>query len=312
MHLRHAEAFTLAIPEPFDFSLTVSKPAGWPWSTPKEVFENNTLWTGVRIEDIPVGLFMQAQKNRVSIKAYTASPLTKEDKDDLRDLISAGLGADEDLAGFYRFARDDPVLEKVTTDHYGMRIGLLDDVFGGVILAILLQMAPIDRSEQMMDSVLEHFGTPVSFDKKEVILWPLAEEIAALDPAILRKEAKLGYRAERLVKAAQYIAGHPISLRQLATIPEDEAMKVLTAIPGIGKYSAAIIFGQSTPPIDAWSVVIMSELYEGKTPENSRDEIERVQQALSARWGTWSWLAFAYILNDIPALAGIYPLSRVR
>jgi DNA-3-methyladenine glycosylase II len=312
MHLRHAEAFTLAIPEPFDFSLTVSKPAGWPWSTPKEVFENNTLWTGVRIEDIPVGLFMQAQKNRVSIKAYTASPLTKEDKDDLRDLISAGLGADEDLAGFYRFARDDPVLEKVTTDHHGMRIGLLDDVFGGVILAILLQMAPIDRSEQMMDSVLEHFGTPVSFDKKEVILWPLAEEIAALDPAILRKEAKLGYRAERLVKAAQYIAGHPISLRQLATIPEDEAMKVLTAIPGIGKYSAAIIFGQSTPPIDAWSVVIMSELYEGKTPENSRDEIERVQQALSARWGTWSWLAFAYILNDIPALAGIYPLSRVR
>jgi len=129
-----------------------------------------------------------------------------------------------------------------------MRIGLLDDVFGGVILAILLQMAPIKRSEQMMDKVLEHFGTTVSFDAKEVILWPRAEEIAALDPALLRTEAMLGYRAERLVKAAQYIAGHPISLRQLAQIPEDEAMKVLTAIPGIGRYSAAIIFGQSTPP----------------------------------------------------------------
>jgi len=37
-----------------------------------------------------------------------------------------------------------------------------------------------------------------------------------------------------------------------------------------------------------------------------------VQQALSSRWGTWSWLAFAYILNDIPALAGIYPLSLLR
>jgi len=56
----------------------------------------------------------------------------------------------------------------------------------------------------------------------------------------------------------------------------------------------------------------MSELYEGKTPENSRDEIERVQQSLAARWGAWSWLAFAYILNDIHALAGIYPLSRIR
>jgi DNA-3-methyladenine glycosylase II len=312
MDLPHNLAFTLTIPEPFDFALTVAKPAGWPWSTPKEIYEDATLWTSVRVGDIPAGLVMNAKKNRVLVRAYTASPLAKPDAEDLKSMVLAGLGTDEDLTGFYRFARDDPVLKQATADHPGMRIGLLDDVFGGVILAILLQMAPIERSEQMMDKVLEHFGTKISFDGKEVIHWPRAEEIASLDPAALRKEAMLGYRAERLVKAAQYLTRHPISLRQLAKVPEDEAMKVLTAIPGIGRYSAAIIFGQSTPPIDAWSVVIMSELYEGKTPENSRDAIERVQQALSARWGVWSWLAFAYILNDIEKLAESYPLSRVR
>ena len=41
---------------PFDFTLTVAKPAGWPWSTPKEIFENGTLWSGVRIGNLPVGL----------------------------------------------------------------------------------------------------------------------------------------------------------------------------------------------------------------------------------------------------------------
>ena len=40
-----------------------------------------------------------------------------------------------------------------------MRIGLLEDVFGGVVLAILLQMAPIERSERMMDAVLALAGT---------------------------------------------------------------------------------------------------------------------------------------------------------
>ena len=312
MDLLHNLAFTLTIPEPFDFALTVAKPAGWPWSTPKEIFENSTLWTGVRVGNIPVGLVLHAKKNRVFVRAYTASPLMKKEADDLGNVVRAGLGADEDLRGLYRFARNDPVLKKAIADHPGMRIGLLDDVFGGVILAILLQMAPIKRSGQMMDKVLEHFGTRISFDGREVILWPRADEIATLDPFILRKEAMLGYRAERLVKAAQYLTGHPISLRQLETVPEEEAMKALTAIPGIGRYSAAIIFGQSTPPVDAWSVVIMSELYDGRTPENSRDAIERVQQALSTRWGTWSWLAFAYILNDIDKLAEIYPLTRVR
>ena len=169
-----------------------------------------------------------------------------------------------------------------------MRIGLLDDVFGGVILAILLQMAPIARSEQMMDAVLDLAGTTVAFDGKEVVLWPPGRRDREDRPASLRKKALLGYRAERLIKAAQYLEEHPVSLRDLTRLPEEEAMKILTAIPGIGMYSAAIIFGQSTPPIDAWSVVIMSELYEGRTPQNSRQEIEKMQADLSARWGMWT------------------------
>ena len=312
MQLRHEYAFTLTIPGPFSFSLTVAKPAGWPWSTPGEIFKSNTLWTGVRIGPVPAGLVMTAKKNRVSVRAFTPSPLSKEDEDDLADLVRYGFGYDEDLAGFYAFARKDPVLEKAVADHPGMRIGLVDDTFGGVVLAILLQMAPIDRSEQMMDAVVGLTGTALSFDNHVVTLWPTAEAIASFDPVVLREKTKTGYRADRLVRAAGYLTAHPVSLRGLTKIPEEEAMKILTAIPGIGRYSAAIIFGQSTPPIDAWSVVIMSELYDHRTPENPRLEIERVREELSARWGRWSWLAFAYILNDIGNLAAEYSLSRVR
>jgi len=92
----------------------------------------------------------------------------------------------------------------------------------------------------MMDAVLELAGTRITVDRKDVILWPRAEEIARFDPGILRKKAMLGYRAERLVKAARYLAEHPVSLRNLACLPEEEAMKILTGIPGIGRYSAAI------------------------------------------------------------------------
>ena len=105
MHLRHKQAFTLTIPRPFDFALTVAKPAGWPWSTPKEIFENNTLWTGVRVRDIPVGLVMRAKKNQVLVRTFTTSPLARKDADELRDMVLTGLGADENISGFYQFAR---------------------------------------------------------------------------------------------------------------------------------------------------------------------------------------------------------------
>ena len=309
--LRNERAFTIEVPDPFDFALTVAKPAGWHWSTPKESFGSGTLWTGVRVNGITAGLAMAADGRTVTVRAYTEEPLADGDAAELEAVVRDGLGADEDLAGFYAFAKSDPILRRATADHPGMRIGLLDDVFGGVALAILLQMAPMVRSGEMMDSLLEIAGERVSFAGHVVTLWPRAETVAGTDPILLRKEAKLGYRAERLVDAAQYLVANPLSLRTLAKVPEPEAMKALMAIPGIGPYSAAIIFGQSEPPIDAWSVVIMSELYEHKTPVNSRQEIDRVRKMLSARWGKWSWLAFAYILNDLDRLAEVYPLSRV-
>jgi 3-methyladenine DNA glycosylase/8-oxoguanine DNA glycosylase len=311
MHLSHHHRFTLRIPEPFDFSLTVAKPAGWHWATPKETFGDGILWSGIRLGGEPVGLKMHAGRKGVDVQAFSKKGLGREALLVLEEQVGSGLGAGEDLAGFYRFARDDPILATTVDDLYGMRVGMFDDIFGDTILAILLQMAPMTRSNQMMEAVLDHYGTTIGFDGKEVTLWPRAEEIAPVDPADLREKAKLGYRADRLVHAAQYLAGHPLSQRELSRLPQDEAVRMVTAIPGVGPYSAGIILGGSSLPVDTWSVMFLSELFLGETPENPRKEIPRVVSELAARWGKWSWLAFVYVANDLPALAKTHHLSRI-
>ena len=312
MKLEEHYRFSLRIPEPFDFIRTVAKPAGWHWSTPGEVFLDGILWSGVYIGDEPVGLKMAASGNKVTVEVYTRSVFSKELKDEVRSVIRSGLGADEDLEGFYRFAKDDPVLSLTVQDLYGMRSGLVDDVFGGTILAILLQMAPMSRSEQMIDALLLHFGNGIEFDGKEVTLWPRPADLAGVDEGLLRKEVNIGYRAKRLVMAAQYLVKNPLSLRELAGLPEREAVKRLTGIPGIGPYSAGIILGQTLLPLDVWSVVIMSELFLGRTPEHSRQEIDEVARELTNRWGRWRWFAFVYVLNDLEKLSGIFHLSRIH
>ncbi len=311
MHLSHHHRFSLRIPDPFDFSLTVAKPAGWHWATPGETFGDGILWSGVRIGDDPVGLKMHAGRKGVEVQAFSTKALDREVLSDLEEQVGSGLGAGEDLAGFYRFAKDDPILSTTVDDLYGMRAGVFDDIFGDTILAILLQMAPMARSNQMMEAVLDLYGTTIGFDGKEVTLWPRAEEIALVDPADLREKAKLGYRADRLVHAAHYLAGNPLSQRDLSGLPRDEAVKKVTAIPGVGPYSAGIILGGSSLPVDAWSVMFLSELFLGETPENPRKDIPGVVSELSTRWGKWSWLAFLYVANDLPNLAKTHHLSRI-
>jgi 3-methyladenine DNA glycosylase/8-oxoguanine DNA glycosylase len=303
--------FEIVMPEPYDFSRTVAKPAGWHWSTPGEIFENGTLWSGTYVDGTPVGLKMSAAEEKVSVTFYVRSPLTDDEKDALQAAVELGLGAEEDLSAFYAFAHDDDVLSVTVKDLYGMRAGRLDDLFGRVILAITLQMAPLKRSESMMAKLLDGYGVVIAFDGKVVVLWPTPADIARLEPAELRRRANLGYRAERLVNAARYLVAHPMSLRALRSLPEPDALKSVMQIPGIGRYSAGLILGRSSAPIDVWSVVIMSELLLGRTPENPRREISEVIQAMSERWGEWSWMAFVYILNDLSKLATIYRLSRV-
>jgi hypothetical protein len=59
-------------------------------------------------------------------------------------------------------------------------------------------------------------------------------------------------------------------------------------------------------------VVILSELILGSSPKNGRSDIPALNELIKKRWGRWRWLAFAYIVNDLPYLASKYRLSRIH
>jgi DNA-3-methyladenine glycosylase II len=296
---------------PFDFALTVAKPAGWHWSTPGEVFEDGTVWTGLNLADRLVGLRLSSPgEGAVSATVFASSALSGSQLASLTRAIEHGLGKDQDLQAFYDFAAGDPILERVVRDRYGMRVGRLDELFGRVILTITLQMAQLSRSQKMMGDVLKSYGSRLSFDGKAVQVWPTPSRLARADAASLRERANLGYRAKLLSGAAMYLRDNPMSIVELDSLPDEEALKKVRAIPGIGEYSAGIVLGRYAP-IDAWSVIVMSELLLGRTPSKPREEIARVNSLIEKRWGRWSWLAFAYILNDLDNLQADYKLTRL-
>jgi 3-methyladenine DNA glycosylase/8-oxoguanine DNA glycosylase len=191
-----------------------------------------------------------------------------------------------------------------------MRVGRMDGLFGRVILAICLQMAPLARSRRMLDAILRHYGDRIEFDGVRMTVWPSPGKLARAGERGLRDKAGLGYRAGRLIAAARFLSENPMSIRQLDVMPDRQAIEWVEKVPGIGGYSAGIILGRHAP-IDAWSVIVMSELLLGRTPEHPRAEIERISRLVQERWGNWSWMAFAYILNDLENLASEYRLTRL-
>ncbi len=292
---------------PYSFELTVHKPAGWWWSTPNEVFENGILWTTVRLDSRLIGLrlegFGSLSKPRVASTVFSEKSMNASEKDNATRTMERALGVKDDLSEFYALAAKDKILHNVAKDLCGMRTIFWPELFPALILAVTLQMAPMKRSNQMMDLLIENFGDNVQFDGKTIAHWPSPKRIAELKVTDLEDKAKLGYRAKNLISIAKTLCEGFPSADDLSRMQPDEVKKQLMTLRGIGEYSADIVTPGMGFPLDVWSAKIFSILFTGKEPDSPRDAIPDLKRVAEKRWGRWRGHAFVYILNDLPNIS---------
>lgn len=307
MKLEKAFSFRVQPIPPYDFGLTVRKPAGWDLFNSDEIFEGDVLWSAVRIGGRPAGLKIRSlgsvERPKMAITVFTRRGVPIEERAAFKGAMEVLLGARDDLNEFYAFARKDPVLRHVVEDLYGMHDTQSASLFNSVVLSICLQMAKLRRSNQMMEAIDRRYGDRIEFDGRRLTVQPTAERIAELKPGKFAKECNLGYRAKYIVGSAKMIAKGFPDIHRIMSMPPEQAKETLMDLPGVGDYAADIINPHGGFPIDAWSVDVFGALFFGREPENARDAIEKVKREGMRRWGRWSWMAFFYVAQDLRNLS---------
>ncbi len=306
--LKHSLEFVIEPLPPYDFNLTARNPAGWSLFTPFEIFENGTLWTAGHIEGLLLGIKLSSagsvETPKIIVKVFSDMEIDQFRQETLKNSIYHKLGAGQDLAEFYEMALKDNILKHTVRHLYGMHDTFPLEVFPEAALAILLQMAPLKRSNEMMASLIHEYGEAAEFDGRSVSTWPTPERIARVSATELSTKCKVGYRAKFLVALSrELIKGGFPSAQELEEMTHSEAKKTLMKLPGIGDYSSDIISPHGGFPIDVWSAEVFGKLLLGEKPENNRQAVERVKAEGIRRWGKWAWMAFFYIVQDLPNLS---------
>lgn len=308
MRLTRQFQFYLRPVAPYNFELTVRKPAGWPLFTTFEIYEGGTLWTALHIDGLLTGLKLQSagttERPSIMIDVFLKDIPKPSQKNTIKRLLATKLGSNEDLAKFYSMARKDPILKHTLGDLYGMHGTGFCHLFAAATLAILLQMAPWKRSEEMMDCVIKNYGEIAEFDNRRVYIWPMAEGIAWLGAGELTRRCKLGYREKYMLQLANVLQkGDFPTLEELKRLSPEEAKRKLLELPGIGDYSADILNPHGGFPVDVWSADIFGKLFYGRQPEGGRAAINEIKAEGIRRWGKWSWTAFVYVVHDLEKLS---------
>ncbi len=292
---------------PYCFELTMRKPAGWWWSTPDEVYDKGTCWTASRFNGELIGFKVWSTgtvlKPQIQCTVYSKTNPDATTKEGITSMLRRALKTEEDLSEFYKLSEKDDIMRDVVKDLYGMHTVGRPELFPALILAVTLQMAPMKRSNQMMDLLMSNFGKEISFDGKTLRYWPSTETIAKTSIEDLMLKARLGYRAKNLKAIAEALnEGFP-NQDELSIMLPDDAKKKLRTLKGIGDYSAELVMPHMGFPLDVWSAKIFNVLFCGKKPQDPREEIVGLKKIAEERWGSWRGYAFVYVLNDLPQLS---------
>ncbi|EQD47413.1 DNA-3-methyladenine glycosylase II [mine drainage metagenome] len=306
--LNYSFEFDIVPVPPYNFDMTVRNPAGWHLFTPFEVHENGVLWTATHMSSALFGFRLSSKGSvedpGITVRVFLGEAGSAVEREEIQRLVRKTLGADRDLKEFYSIARNDSILKHAVEHLYGMQDSFPLEIFPDAVLAILLQMAPLKRSNEMIASFIQNYGEPAEFDGRKIYTWPTPDAVSGVSAEELAERCRVGYRAKNLVNLARRLSegGFP-STEQLEAMEPENAKKKLLELPGIGDYSADIINPHGGFPIDVWSAEVFGKLFFEKEPKNNREAVDKVKREGLKRWGRWSWMAFFYIVQDLPNLS---------
>lgn len=311
MKLKYLTSFELEALPPYNFELTVHKPLGYHWLTPGEVFSSGKIWTAMELSsERLVGIRLKSigtvENPMIEMAVFSDEKLEESEEKVLINDITKCAELNVDINAFYSMAKHDSILKYTLMNLYGMRCGRQQKLFHNIVRAILMQWASLERTKQMFKLLFQSYARKIRFDGHLVSTWFTPKQIAQASLQKLKKECKLGFRAEYLRTIANLISSGLIpSLEDLEKMPFEKAKKELMKLRGIGEYSAEIALPHRERfPIDVWSVKIFWKLlFPGKEMSSVKIAIQEIRKQAERRWKMWRSYAFIYIINDLNNLS---------
>ncbi|GAB2957299.1 3-methyladenine DNA glycosylase [Micromonospora polyrhachis] len=179
------------------------------------------------------------------------------------DLVAAGYGpgaawvvehADavaglrDDVSGFAELAAGHPVVARLARDHRGLRLPATGQVFPRLLRAICEQKVTGTEAFRAYAATVRHFGRPAPGPVRSLWAPPKPADVAAAPYWVFHPFGLEQRRADTLRRAAA-VAG-----RLDACTTSAEATRRMTAIPGIGRWTAAEVVRVAFADADAVSV----------------------------------------------------------
>lgn len=227
---------------PLDAHQTLERYGRW-GPDPASPYRDGTLHRVARVDGrlVPFRLTVTGPPARPRATLAFAGPDTPARRAALRQEAARLLGEGWDLRAFYAAATADPVLAPLvrpTGGLFGLRPTVAPDPFEMLVGAISAQQVNLAFAFATRARLVRRYGMPLEFEGVTVHAFPAPAALAEALPAELRAMQFSQRKAEYIVGLARALSDGRLDLTALAAAPDEVVVARLTAVRGLGRWSA--------------------------------------------------------------------------
>lgn len=235
--------FELAPVPPFRLDLTA-------WALRRRAHNALDRWDGaayrraLRLGSRPVEVVVRqvapVDRPRLEV-ALTGEGVGPEDVPAAAAAVATLLGTDRDLSGWYAIAAAHPASAGPAERLRGLKPPRFPTAYEALMNAIFCQQITLDFGLSIVNAWLERYGEAPAGSEPGVRASPSAGRLAALEPDELRPLRLSRQKARAAVEASRLAARGAFDLERLEPLPDAEAMAALTAVHGVGRWTAEYV-----------------------------------------------------------------------
>jgi DNA-3-methyladenine glycosylase II len=169
-----------------------------------------------------------------------------------RTLLRKMLGLDVDPAPFQELVEAESTFRATALALRGMRPPRFAGLFEAFASVVPFQQLSLDAGVAIVGRLVAKFGEHLRYDGRDVYAFPTANAIAETRLAPLRACGLSARKAQALRDIARATDSGVLTEERLASLSTHEALRTLTALSGIGPWSASLVLLRGLGRLDVF------------------------------------------------------------
>ncbi|MGI5162836.1 DNA-3-methyladenine glycosylase family protein [Spirillospora sp. CA-253888] len=287
-----SETLVLPAVPPFDFGATLWFLEGFTPSADAQRVGGGALTRALRAGGRTVVARVTAEGDAaVRCELHADGPLEPDAVEEAADRITLSLGLEDDLAGFYEIARDDPDFAPIAERLHGYHQARFTTPLEAMVWSILTQRNTHTMTVRGRRALAADVGAVHTVDGVPYTAFPDVEQLAALPPG--RVAELIGNQRKGRFLADALRAWLEVDEDFLRTAPYRQAKKVLLDLPGVGPWSATFIMIRGLGRTD--ETPVEKQLVEPASRVYGQPLSQAQIQKIGGRYGPWAGLWAHYL-----------------